>query len=141
MNGSSLLPHDGLVTSAISYAKQAYNSAQSDVALQVYALNQQLYYIVEGGNLERFKEASGLADELLIHISNADVWSFRYDDTLARYFHRLSVLSKTRAEAAELLDLAAMHIVNAYKFSYGDPEVAQYKSILINLRTVAHREL
>ena len=141
VNGSSLLPHDGLVTSAISYAKQAYNSAQSDVALQVYALNQQLYYIVEGGNLERFKEASGLADELLIHISNADVWSFRYDDTLARYFHRLSVLSKTRAEAAELLDLAAMHIVNAYKFSYGDPEVAQYKSILINLRTVAHREL
>ena len=98
-------------------------------------MNQYLYYIVEGGSDEEFKSiAIGLADELMGYAGAEKLWQFRYDDTLARYFHRLTKFAKSKPEQRDALDSALFHINRACAQSYEDAEVARYRTVLINAR-------
>jgi hypothetical protein len=121
-----------LIGAAIKHARYAYDHTGGEEKLRVYSLNQLLYYTVEGGTEEQFQEIRTVATELLAYKSGSSAWQYRFDDTLARYYHRLSLLADDPRKRSELIVLAQMHIKHAFDFSCGDAEVAQYKSILGN---------
>src|SRR5258706_295494 len=94
-------PH-GLLNSAtvrrrsITYAKSAYDLLSNDhKAKKAYALNQYLYYLVEGGGDDRKKEMFDAARTLLLAEVGRKTWQYRFDDTMARYFHRLACAAKS----------------------------------------------
>ena len=119
-----------LVQSAISYAKLAANQRHDDEELKVYALNLYLYYVTEGGNDSEFKEVHSIARELLAYKSGESLWNYRYDDSLARFYHRLSLSAEPYEKREELLQIARTLSREAFQESYGDKQVSLYWSLL-----------
>jgi GTPase SAR1 family protein len=80
---------------AINFAKQAYyfykNQSQKNNASYLYTLNIYIYYVVEAAPNEEFRKIGLLKEEFTILKGSRD-WHFRYDDTLARIFHRMATL-------------------------------------------------
>jgi hypothetical protein len=120
-----------LINNAIRYAKEAYERLGTrDMKKKVYALNQYLYYLVEGGGDDRRREMDWAARELSAYKPKRELWQYRFDDTLARYFHRLAVSAKDEEKWEELMKDAKRHIEEAWMDAHGDEEVESYLSIL-----------
>lgn len=124
-------PRDEFIQQAIQYARAAYGYEHKDPKLSAYALNLYVCYVTEGGDDKAFEEIKDLADDLIKLRINDSVWSYRYDDTLSRYFHRRSVMASPE-EKAEFMKRARFHSESAKASSFGDPDVAQYYSLLGN---------
>jgi len=82
-----------LVARAIKLAKAAYHTIGNwDLKKKIYALNQYAYYLIMGADESSFDLMSEAVDELLKlrDEGSRELWLHRYDDTLARYFYRVS---------------------------------------------------
>jgi hypothetical protein len=131
---SGLNGTQGLVEKAAKYACRAADDRNNDrSALHLYALNQSLYYLIASGRAER-EDLITRADRLLPFKPHANAWDYRYDDTLARYYHYLAVTAITDERRLENADLAKQHIEAAISAAHGDSEVETFRSILGNFR-------
>lgn len=119
-----------LIENAMKYAIHAYKILPENTIKKVYALNQYVYYVVEGGTDKQFNERHQFAQELANYKQNFELWSFRYDDTLARYFHRCAKLASNQEKQKINYQSALDHITDAERRSFGDPEVKSYKTEL-----------
>lgn len=84
---------------AITHARQAYNFfSQNKVHYydyELYATNLYIYYVTDCGYDEAFVQLRPVVNHLLkLRGSQSQHWHFRYDDTLARYYHRDSTRAK-----------------------------------------------
>lgn len=110
-----------LIESAVTFAAQAYHlfdRQREDNAApelspeaglkQGYALNLYLYYMVEGTVGDKYRaERLDAAGRLLSYKKNSKVWQYRYDDTLARHFHRLALTAESRSQWEQWVSTAA----------------------------------
>ncbi|HXM47868.1 MAG TPA: hypothetical protein VN956_08355 [Pyrinomonadaceae bacterium] len=112
---------------ATTYANYAYqNLANQEVSTKAYALNQYLFYAVEGRVGIPFAELESTARLLLRYRMQTHVWQFRFDDTLARYYHRRLESVSEDLERKKLLDLAVLHSRLAFEKSDDDEEVKNF---------------
>lgn len=119
-----------LVESAIDFAKQAYQGLSSarEQKKKVYALNQYLYYLVEGGTNDRIHEMVEAAQTLSSFAESRQIWQYRFDDTLGRFFHRMATTKTDENEWKTAMKTARMHIERAAKAAHDDQEVYGYLS-------------
>jgi hypothetical protein len=98
---------DEIVAAAIKYAQDAYIALEKwDQAKRVYALNLYLFYMIEAGSDDvSIMQKAALA--LMASQDQEDVWQYRYDDTIARYFLRLAELETHIEERRSLLESAS----------------------------------
>ena len=120
------------IFNAIKYAEKAYEQFDEDSNLQrkIYALNQFIFYSVEGGDEQKFEEVKQSARVLANNKQKPLIWQFRYDDTLARYFHRLSLTAKNSQDKRKYADSAMERIKDALRRSDGDRDVEHYHAVL-----------
>lgn len=115
---------------AISSAQGAYRLIKNDPMKKMYALNQYLYYMVEGGGDDRVSEMGQAAENLAEFRNNLDLWQYRFDDTLARYFYRLAIIAQTEERWTQMIRIAQAHSDRALSKSHGDPEVEHFSTCL-----------
>jgi hypothetical protein len=115
---------------AIQYARLASERRIEDRATHLYSLNQYLYYLVEADRREFEEEMRRAADGMVQASMEILNWQYRFDDTLARYFLRLSehTLGETKKM---LLEQAISYCDKAMERSLEDLEVAAFKSRLL----------
>jgi hypothetical protein len=116
------------VLKAVGYADEAAKGLEAGSANAVYAANQYLYYLVEGAEANKQEEIVAAAARLAPFKQRRGraVWQYRYDDTLARYFHRRAAEATTREGWAEGMKSARAHIESARRAGRGDDEVEAY---------------
>lgn len=109
---------------SVDHAKQAIDCFRDNEHRRAFAVNQVLYYMVEGGRVEDKAEIDAFARRLTRFRRNADLWQYRFDDTLSRYFYWKSTLADDRAERNELAGMA-LRRANSASLGGGesDPEV------------------
>lgn len=117
------------VDSAINYAREAHGLL-TDVMKKAYALNLCLYYSVEGGSDDRIPDMNDIAVALAGYKGDRDLWQYRFDDTLARYFHRLATVATSEVEWRHLMEMAQMHIEEAYRDTHRDKEVETNNTVI-----------
>jgi len=125
-----------LVDDSLRYAEIAYKTDSDDAADYAYVVNIFLYYLTEAGTDQQFQTAIKLANELLPWRNDSSVWQYRFDDTLARYFHRRALLAKDSNIKRELLQAHKVYLKTALDTSPGDPEVVSYAGIAANTTLV-----
>ena len=124
-----------LIENAIKYVSEAYGLLDHDPIKKAYALNQYLYYMVEGSDDSRIEEMGKVAAQLALYRENISLWNYRYDDTMARYFHRVSSYVEDIEEKKRLLDSALYHINQAISKNLGDIEIDNYMTQLSTERS------
>lgn len=97
---------------------------------KVYALNQYLLYLVEGGSDSQLQDMNKAATSLAAYKINREIWQFRFDDTLARYLFRLATIAKDKDTWTERMRDAKLHVDEARKKSHGDPDVEELTTAL-----------
>ncbi|HYP28215.1 MAG TPA: hypothetical protein VE262_15980 [Blastocatellia bacterium] len=120
------------IEKSILYAKAAYSllKERHRSIKKVYALNQCLYYLVEGAGDNRMDEIDDTAKELVSYRSNKELWQHTFNDTLARYLHRKATQAPNEAEWRRLLEQALRNSELATKGTYTDEFVEGYISVL-----------
>jgi hypothetical protein len=122
---------DRFVQSALTYAQEAMGAFESDDPRAAYSLNQYLYYMIEGAGDERMEEMRITAEELLSYLDNRVIWQYRFDDTLARYFHRLATQATDERQWRDLMAEARHRIDEAWAEAQGDEVVDKYRTHLM----------
>lgn len=125
------------IEAAISHARDAYASL-TDPAKKAYALNQYLYYLVEGGGDERLSDMREAAESLAGYLAEPEAWQFRFDDTLARYFHRLALSAESGEPWQDLMRMAIRFIEKAMHSAPWDQEVAYHHTLLVLLLSAGY---
>jgi hypothetical protein len=115
------------MNSAINYAHEAYRIfREDDLMRKVYTLNQYLYYMVEQGVEERMSDMEVAAAGLTSFRTEPEVWQYRFDDTLSRYFHLLAFRAGGAKDWEDLMDDAERLNDDALKESSGDDDVKEH---------------
>lgn len=118
-----------LLSEAISFTSQAFKMSRDvDMQKHVYALNQYLYYLVEAAPDSEGDRMKGLANLLGNFKNHAELWQYRFDDTLARHFHRLAMFVREPSKKLDLMDMAKRHIESACLGPYKDENVEIYRT-------------
>ena len=121
-----------LLEKAVFYATAAREMAGVETAKRVYALNQQLYYMVSDPELYSRQQVSEVADALMAYEENKALWQYRYDDTLAAYNEWMAVGSPDKRRR---LEVAMQNIQNAWDGCRRvDPEVGRHLHRIMNAR-------
>ncbi len=115
---------------AVMYAQQAYRLLDNDPIKKIYALNQCLYYLVEDGSNGQLAQMKELAGALISFKVNKELWQYRFDDTLARFFYRLATEAKSKEDRKNLMREAIHCSERALRVSHGDGEVEQFSTFL-----------
>jgi len=119
-----------IVDDAIRYAQIAHeNTAEAPTGTRLYAINLLLFYVTEAGNDLQFLMARRLVDELAPWRSEPSVWQYRYDDTLARYYHRRLLDVKDSLTRQKFKRAHAMYLQYASEASPDDPAVSAYLGV------------
>ncbi len=122
-----------LADDSIRFARLAYESTlDAPIEGRIYILNILLFYVTEAGTDAQFQMAFGLADELIPWHTEPTVWQYRYDDSLARYFHRRLLLVNDPARRSTLKQAHTIYLQAASDRSPGDRDVAAYVGIAAN---------
>jgi hypothetical protein len=117
-----------MIDKAIGYARQAYEGlGDENMSKKAYALNQVLYYTVEGCRPISFREYQPLARALSVYRFQPRFWQYRFDDTLARYYLRLFHEARDVAGKSSFIDQAKKHAEAASLRSGGDEEVKTFQ--------------
>jgi ribosomal protein L32E len=120
-----------LINHAIAYAKRAYDIAfHTELPKRAYALNQRLYYLVMGAGDDLIPEMESVAVTLMAFKADHSLWQYRFDDTLARYFHRLATIARTEESWGNLMKQARHHFDERTSFDFGDEQVQFYGTVL-----------
>jgi hypothetical protein len=111
------------IKNAISYADHAYLNLPDELPeKKAYALNQYLFYTIEGGDPELFAGLKERKNDLQ-NYRDTKAWQFRFDDTLARYYFRKAFLPEQAAKKKEFILWAKDYEDRAKGKSDGDVEV------------------
>lgn len=120
-----------IIERAIGRSREAYESLNSDdLSKRAYALNQVLYYSVEGCGSVSYEEYQPLARELFLYRFRQRIWQYRFDDTLARYYLRLFLNTQNVERKKEFIKRAKDHVEAAIKRSGDDDEVKTFEIYL-----------
>ncbi|HWN09947.1 MAG TPA: hypothetical protein VNO50_11915 [Pyrinomonadaceae bacterium] len=131
-----------LIDNAIVYADRAYKMLSvENLTKKVYALNQYLFFLTEGAGTDRLRDMERAKEILVGYKDNKEVWQFRFDDTLARHFHRQAARAKSEAEWTERMEYALNHIQMALKNSDDDHEIKHYYSVLTTSKAAGFQAL
>lgn len=100
-----------LIGRAVQLAKEAYDLiGDQDIKKKLYALNQYLFYMLMGDDDTLFPEMYKVADDLLRYRDKKEIWQHRFDDTLARLFHRAATVAISEQDWNH-------NIINAIEYS------------------------
>lgn len=126
-----------LIDSATRYAARAFEILNTEAEpstwseqLKVYALNEYVFFLVEGAPEKRMSEIKEAAELLVGYHRDARLWQFRCDDTLARVHHRIAVKAQTESEWQEATNDALRLIEEARSRSDRDEEIEGYYELL-----------
>jgi len=110
------------------YADYAYQRLpERDASTKAYALNQYLFYAIEGSvRTISLEELQVTADKLEKYKFRPHVWQFRFDDTLARHYYKVADTTADINDRKELLDLAVGYSKAAFDKSDDDDEVGSF---------------
>lgn len=101
---------DGENLTAINYAKEAFLFFDQCTAKEnkhrIYALNIYAYYVIDSGSDEEYEKVTSLINELISLKARTNGWHFRYDDTIARNFHRRSLKVSAKESKLNLANAA-----------------------------------
>jgi hypothetical protein len=122
---------DRFVKNALTYAREAMGAFDRDDPRAAYSLNQYLYYMIEGVSDESMEEMRIAAEALLSYLDNRVIWQYRFDDTLARYFHRLATQATEERQWKDLMGEARHRIDEAWAEAQGDEIVDKYRTHLM----------
>lgn len=90
---------------AIQYAREALlffdKHTSKESKHRIYSLNIYCYYIIDSASDEEYKKITNWIKELIVLKSSINSWHFRYDDTIARSFHRRALMEKSKADKIE----------------------------------------
>jgi hypothetical protein len=126
---------DKTIREAFTHAHQAYEAVRQlrpdrkDINVlkkEVYGLNIYLYYMVEGACKEFESKINDAAHDLTSYAERSEVWQYRFDDTLARYYHRQAASAETEERWLELMRSARRYIEKAQLHARNDREVDGY---------------
>lgn len=128
---------------AIEYARYAYcyyDQAKSGTnRYKLYATNLYIYYATDCGSESDFNELENVINSFVLSRGVAKQnWHFRYDDTIARYFHRASTQADRLEDKRQLAKNAANRVSEALaeldgRLSIRDiKDISDYKFILDN---------
>jgi hypothetical protein len=117
------------VSGAIRFAREASELAPDDTVIKVYALNQHLYYMVEGAPDTSLADITRAAQALIRYKANPSRWHYRFQDTIARYYYRIALQARGN-EVDQMLKFAHDAIVEASSRARRDPEVSAFRSEL-----------
>lgn len=120
-----------IIENAILRSREAYESLdRNDLSKKAYALNQVLYYSVEGCGSVSYEEYQPLARELFLYGFRQRVWQYRFDDTLARYYLRLFLDTNSFERKKEFMKRAKDHVEAAIKRAGDDDDVKTFQIYL-----------
>ncbi len=143
-DNSTLAEYGTFRSRAIELAKCAWINYERKDAKSIYALNQYLYYMIEGftDNLVYGEdiEIQYAAAKLLEYQNRSDLWQYRFDDTLAQHFERLASKASDEEEWKRKINQAKLHLDAAMEESIGDREVIQYASSFENRSSMGFRK-
>jgi hypothetical protein len=135
-----------LIGSAIQLALEAWNSLTLggwDEKKRIYALNQYLYYLVMEGDVNKIQKIHEAARALLAEGMKPganELWQYRFDDTLARYYNWLAHLQNTEeAWRKNMLD-AELYSEQAKTKAPWDESVVKYSNIIRNQLEVGFKK-
>jgi hypothetical protein len=114
---------DEIISTAVRRAQEAHEVLQNgtDEAKLVYVLNQ-LVYMMSMALAYPVEVVKPLADKLRDY-EERDLWQYRFDDTLARYYDFRAGLVSDRRSKEELLVLGIERAKKAYEEAPEDTEV------------------
>lgn len=125
------------INKAVEYVLEAHDLLHADKPKQVYALNNRLFYMVEPGlvepeNIRSDELMRKTATELNEYKGKANLWQYRYDDTLARYWflRARSQDTTTPEDWHQRMELASDFIDDARKECPSDPDVERFWHIV-----------
>lgn len=99
---------------AIKYAKEAFefydSNGYSGLSHKLYALNLILYFTIDSCPDETFLEIEDFISLFLSLKSSSSDWHFRFDDTISRNFHRLSLIVSSKERKAHYARLALEYL-------------------------------
>ena len=124
------------INRAIKIANSAFESlGEESLMKKVYTLNQYLYYMLEHGDDASLSTIEEAASELTSFRAESQVWQYRFDDTLARYFHLQAVRASTEVEWEERIKEAKRLSEIALEGSHGDEDVQQHLTEVLMTKT------
>ena len=121
-----------LVDMCLQYANIAYKAQPRETPSWLYVLNIRLFYLTEAATDEQFRQASSLATELISYGGETRMWQYRFDDTLARYFHRRALLVSNPHARQTAWQSHRTYLKRAVDHNPGNPEVTMYQAIVNN---------
>jgi len=127
--GGEEIPSDKNIQDAVQWALRARNNAPIGSARYVYSLNLFVYYATEAPDSGEFDRAEEYVAELLGYKENRSLWQYRFDDTLARFYHRRA-MDRSGRERKENLVKAMSYIEEAVRMGRGDRRVGTYREQL-----------
>jgi hypothetical protein len=127
-----------LIRKAVSHAREAHAILQKgdDEPKLVYVLNQIVYFMSQA-QLYKLEEVTPEADRLRGH-EQPDLWQYRFDDTLARYYLFWSTKARHDADRIDILKMGVERAKKARKEAPEDMEILEtfetLNSALLQLR-------
>lgn len=123
-----------IIKHAAQLAYEAYNLLDDSDMKKVYALNQYLYYMIMGNDNAQLPEIYKAADELLRYRDKDknEWWQHRFDDTLARRFHRAATSATNEEEWRERISSAVRFAQDASNRAPWDQTTKTYLGRLLN---------
>jgi hypothetical protein len=120
------LNQEQIIERAVRLATEAYELVSGDEAAQVkrvYLINQVVYFKTMSGQFT-VSEIAPLADKLAQYTEHPeDLWVYRYDDTLARFYLLAADSTTDRTSEGAYLDLAQARSEDARSSAPDDEEV------------------
>lgn len=120
------LNQEQIIERAVRLATEAYELVSSDEAAQVkrvYLINQVVYFKTMSGQFT-VSEIAPLADKLAEYIEHPeDLWVYRYDDTLARFYLLAADSMADPTSEKAYLDLAEARCDDARSSAPDDEEI------------------
>jgi hypothetical protein len=119
-----------LIQKAVKYARDAYVILQksADEPKMVYVLNQ-IAYFMSLSNLFELHEVQPFADRLMKY-EKRDLWQYRFDDTLARFYLFWSLKTKDYADKVDILKMGVDRAKKARREAPEDMEILETFEIL-----------
>lgn len=115
---------DAVIAVAVQRAQEAYEVLEhgADETKLVYVLNQRVYFMSIAMTYP-IDVVKPLADKLRDDYQERDLWQYRYDDTLARYYEFRAAHVRDREGREEFLTLGLERAKRAFKEAPEDTEV------------------
>lgn len=119
-----------LIVRAVEYAHESYTILKkgSDEPKMVYVLNQIVYFMSMSG-LYKLSEVQPYADRLTRY-DKADLWQYRFDDTMAHYYLFWSRKVEDYADKIDILKLGVERSKKARREAPEDKEIVETFEIL-----------